>query len=141
MYRCEQPDSLGFKIIDSIGIKSVLSLRAYHKDNDLINKLPLKLYNVAINPYYFGDDEIIKALRIIGNSPKPIIIHCNIGGDRTGVLIAIYRIIYQNWSKEKAIKEMKDGGYGFHWIFFNMPHYINKVDIERIKKKISYKNY
>jgi len=140
MYRCEQPDSIGFAIIDSIGIKSVLNLRSYHEDSDLVYRLPLKQYNVKINPYYFGDKEIVKALRILESSPKPIVIHCNIGGDRTGVVIAMYRIIYQNWTKEKALNEMKDGGYRFHWIFFNMPYYINEVDIERIKKKISYKN-
>jgi len=136
IYRSEQPGNIDFTLIESIGIKSVLSLREFHQDSDLINGLNLKLYNVKINPYYFGDTEIVEALKILKNSPKPIVIHCNIGGDRTGVVVAIYRVIYQNWTKEKAIQEMKDGGYGFHWIFFNMPRYIKKVDIDIIKKKI-----
>ena len=136
IYRSEQPGNIDFTLIDSLGIKSVLSLREFHQDSVLIYGLKLHLYNVKINPYYFGDKEIIEALKILKNSPKPIVIHCNIGGDRTGVVIAIYRIIYQNWTKEKAIQEMKDGGYGFHWIFFNMPRYIKKVDIDIIKKKI-----
>jgi tyrosine-protein phosphatase SIW14 len=137
IYRSEQPGNIDFTLIESIGIKSVLSLREFHQDSDLINGFKLNLFNVKINPYYFGDIEIVEALKILKNSPKPILIHCNIGGDRTGTVIAMYRIIYQNWTKEKAIQEMKEGGYGFHWIFLNMPRYINKADISLIKKKIS----
>jgi protein tyrosine/serine phosphatase len=140
IYRSEQPGNIGFTLIDSLGIKSVLSLREFHQDSVLINGLKLNLYNVKINPYYFGDREIVKALRILEYSPKPIIIHCNIGGDRTGVVIAMYRIIYQNWTKEKAINEMKNGDYGFHWIFFNMPNYINNVNINMIRKEIYNQN-
>ena len=27
---------------------------------------------------------------------------------------AMYRILYQKWTKDKAIDEMLNGGYGFH---------------------------
>jgi protein tyrosine/serine phosphatase len=140
IYRCEQPDSLGFTIIDSIGIKSVLNLRSNHTDNEHIYRLPLNLYNIEMVPYDIGDEEIVKVLRILENSPKPIVVHCYYGSDRTGVVIAMYRIIFQNWTKEKALNEMKDGGYGFHNIYINIPLYIKEVDIERIKKEILIQN-
>jgi hypothetical protein len=35
---------------------------------------------------------------------------------------------------------MKDGGYGFHNIYINIPLYIKEVDIERIKKEILIQN-
>lgn len=140
IYRCEQPDSLGFTILDSIGIKSVLNLRSHHTDNGLIYRLPLNLYNVKMAASNFGDKEIVNALRILANSPKPIAVHCLHGSDRTGVIIAMYRIIFQNWTKEKALNELINGGYGFHEIHFNILHYIREVDIERIKKEISNEN-
>jgi len=31
--------------------------------------------------------------------------------------VALYRITKQNWSKEKALEEMTEGGYGYHCIF------------------------
>ena len=140
IYRCEQPDSLDFVIIDSIGIKSVLNLRSNFTDEDLIDGLPLNKYNVEMLPYNFGDKEIVKAMRVLKNSPKPVIVHCLYGSDRTGVVIAMYRIIFQNWTKEKALNEMIYGGYSFHTIFINIPHYIREADIVRIKKEISNQN-
>jgi tyrosine-protein phosphatase SIW14 len=137
IYRCEQPNSLGFIKLNNIGIKSVLNLCLPNKDKNLIYRLPLNLYNVKMVASNIRDKKIIKALKILKTAPKPIVIHCNHGSDRTGVVIAMYRIIFQNWTKEKALNEMKNGEYGFHKIYSNISHYINKLDIERIKKEIS----
>ncbi|MFO8058262.1 MAG: tyrosine-protein phosphatase [bacterium] len=38
--------------------------------------------------------------------PFPVLIHCRGGSDRTGVMVALYRIAFQNWSIEKAKQEM-----------------------------------
>ena len=46
-----------------------------------------------------------------------------------------YRIAVQGWSKEEALHEMTGGGFGFHEVWQNLLHYINAVDIERVKAK------
>ena len=43
----------------------------------------------------------------------PVLVHCKHGADRTGCIVALYRIVFQSWSKEAAIDEMHNGGYGF----------------------------
>ena len=43
--------------------------------------------------------------------------HCQQGADRTGTMMAFYRIAVQGWPKDDAIAEMKNGGYGFHSIW------------------------
>lgn len=53
----------------------------------------------------------IKLKRIEG-----IYVHCKHGVDRTGMVIASYRIIEQRWSVEDAIDEMMK--HGFHRIYF-----------------------
>ncbi len=136
IYRSEQPDSIGFILLQKKGISSVLDLRAHHSDNDLIYKLPLHLYHVDMSPFHFGDEEIIDALRILKDAPKPIDVHCQFGSDRTGVVIAMYRIIFQGWEKEKAIEELKNGGYGFHKFFRNIPRYIRKANVDLIHKEV-----
>jgi len=136
IYRCEQPDSLDFIKISTIGIKSILNLRSNFTDNDLIDGLPLIKYNVEMMPFSIGDKEIVNALRILIYSPKPILVHCYYGSDRTGVVIAMYRIIFQKWTKEEALNEMMNGGYSFHNIFINIPRYVKEVDIEEIKKEV-----
>ena len=82
------------------------------------------------------DDEVIEALKIMRKAKKPILIHCKHGADRTGVMCAMYRIIEQGWSKQEALDELLNGGYGFHTVFKNIPEYIKNVDIEKIKSKL-----
>jgi len=136
IYRCEQPDSNAFKELSKIGIKSLLDLKKNHTDSAIVSKAPVHIYNVGMDADDFTDKEIVNALKIIHTAPKPIVVHCQHGADRTGVVIAMYRICFQNWTKEQAIDEMKNGGYNFHENHVNIPEYINKVDVARIKKSV-----
>ena len=55
---------------------------------------------------------------------------------RTGAVCAMYRIVFQGVSKQKAIQEMTEGGFGFHRIYKNIIRTIEKADIERIKREV-----
>ena len=66
-------------------------------------------------------------MRILKNAPKPIVVHCHQGSDRTGAVIAMYRIVFQKWAKEKALDEMENGGFGFHKRYSNIVHYIKGI--------------
>ena len=136
IYRAEQPDAKGFAELEKFGIKEVLNLRSWHNDNDEAQGTNLILHRVKMSAHNINNDGVINALRIIKNRKGPIVLHCRHGSDRTGVITAMYRIVYQGWSREEAIEELKNGGYGFHRIYFNIPNYIKKVDIEMLKKKI-----
>jgi hypothetical protein len=50
-------------------------------------------------------------------------------------MCALYRVAVQGWSKEEALKEMSQGGFGFHGIWGNLIQWINALDVERIKKR------
>ena len=48
----------------------------------------------------------------------------------------MYRILYQKWSKDKAIDEMINGGYGFHTTWYNnIIEYIQKRILTGYKNK------
>ena len=78
----------------------------------------------------------IEALRIIKNRKAPIVIHCHHGSERTGAVCALYRVVFQNVSKEDAIHEMTEGGFGFHRIYKNIIRRIKEADIEQIRRKV-----
>ena len=48
----------------------------------------------------------------------------------------MYRIIVQGWTKEEAIREMMEGGFGFHEIWDNLPAWIDQLDVESLKKDL-----
>lgn len=49
------------------------------------------------------------------------------------MMVAVYRIVEQGWSKEAAIAEMTQGGFGCHPIWSNLIQYIQKLDISNFK--------
>ena len=63
-------------------------------------------------------------------------LHCHHGADRTGLVIAMYRIIYQGWTKDAALDELLHGGYGYHAMWKNIPSYIKHADVEKIRNAV-----
>lgn len=136
LYRSEQPDAAAFKYLRDLGIKSVLNLRDRHVDTALLDGLDLVEYDVQIQAKAFTDAEIVRALRAIMAARKPVLVHCQHGSDRTGAVIAMYRIVVQGWTREQALAEMQNGGYGFHAKYVNIPEYIERVDIDCIRAEL-----
>lgn len=50
--------------------------------------------------------------------------------------MAMYRVVFQGWTKEQAKKEMLEGGYGFHAVWVNITRRIDKADIAAIRARI-----
>ena len=136
VYRSEQPDRTGFEYLKSFGVKNVLNLRDHHRDDSKARGTGLNLYRVEMSAGKITTDEVVEALRIIRQSEGPIVIHCWHGSDRTGTVSALYRIVFHNWSKEEAIEELMNGGYGYHAMYKNIPAFIRAANIDDIKRRV-----
>ncbi|BBB24999.1 phosphatase domain-containing putative toxin [Amphritea japonica] len=138
LYRSEQPDDEAFPQLAAFGIKAILNLREFHTDEDEAGKTELKLHQLKLRTGKVTENQLIEALRVIKNSKNPILVHCWHGSDRTGTVVAAYRIIEQNWSKEQALDEMINGGYGYHAsIFPNLVELINGLDVKRVRAALT----
>lgn len=137
VYRSAQPDGRGMKDAERFGIRNVLNLRNYHSDNDEVKGTGVKIFRVQMEAGDIEDDQITAALRIIGHAEGPILVHCMHGADRTGAVIAMYRIVFLSWGKEAAIDEMVNGGYGFHGMYDNIIQYIQKCDVLKIREQVN----
>jgi len=136
VYRSEQPDAKGMADIEAMGIRRVLSLREYHGDKSPIHGTHLQSFRVRINTSHITDDEIVQALKIIMASNEPILVHCWHRADRTGTVVAMYRIVVQGWSRKAAIDELVNGGYHYHAVYDDIITYLNNVDIETIRRRL-----
>ena len=136
LYRGAQPSAQGMTELKSMGVKTVLNLRSFHSDNKLVSSGELKLARLHMKPWHAEDEDVVAFLKIASNTNNlPLFVHCQRGADRTGMICAIYRIVYCGWTKETAIQEMKEGGFHFNPGWQNLVDYINKVDVEALKKR------
>ena len=139
LYRSEQPTGEGMKNLkEIIGIKTVINLRAFHSDAGELRGTGLLNEELSVKTWHIEDEDVVRVLKLIRKDENgPFLIHCGQGADRTGLMSAMYRIVEQGWSKDEAIKEMVDGGYGFHPIWSNIIEYIRNVDVKKIKVAVS----
>ena len=137
LYRSEQPTEEGMKNLKKMGIKTIINLRVFHSDLDKIKKTGLLIEEVSVKPWHIEDEDVIKVLRIIRKRENgPYLMHCLRGADRLGLMVAMFRIVEQGWTKDEAIQEMVKGGYGFHAKWLNIIEYVKNVDVERIRKEV-----
>lgn len=140
LYRSAQPTAEGFKNLQEFGIKTVVSLRVFHSDKDEIEDAGAEgafhVKRISFKTWHAEDEDVVKFLKIVTDPANaPVLVHCQYGADRTGLMVAIYRVAVQGWTKEAALKEMTDGGYGFHTVWENLPDYFEALDVPRIRKE------
>ena len=139
LYRSEQIDKNMIGALQKLEIRTVVNLRTRNEDPKVLGKSGIRGINIPMNTWDIEDKDVIAALRAIHKAEKlgAVLLHCMHGADRTGVVSAMYRIIYQGWSREQAIAELRHGGYGFHGIWINIPQYLERVDLEKIRKGVN----
>jgi protein tyrosine/serine phosphatase len=137
LFRSSQPSAAGFREIQNLGIKTVLNLRAGHEDTKAAAGTSVTLLRIPMRAWRLRDDQLLPALRhLIDRERRPLLVHCQHGADRTGGVLAMYRIVVQGWSKPDALEEMTDGGFGFHGIWKNIVSYVEKADVERWRRDL-----
>lgn len=128
LYRSAQPTAEGMKNLTKLGIKTIVNLRDNHSDTDEIGELPLKTRHIEIFAGNMKDKYVEEFLAIVDDPEAvPVLVHCQHGADRTGTMCAMYRILRQGWTPDEAIDELKDGGYGYHPIWTNIPKFIQNA--------------
>ena len=144
LYRSNQPDAAEFEYMyKRNGIRSVLNLRENNSDKDAVDavnrkiKNALTLYELPLDTGNITEEDLYKILTIVRDAPKPLLIHCWHGSDRTGCAVAASRITFENWRVEDAITELMTPAYGHHrWIYTNIPALLRKADWKKIKAEI-----
>ncbi|HMA72258.1 MAG TPA: tyrosine-protein phosphatase [Xanthobacteraceae bacterium] len=138
-FRSAQPDAQGFQnLATQHGLRTVISLRAYHSDQPLARGLDLRLVRFPIHTWHIEREDVVGALQTLRRARRegPVLLHCQHGADRTGLITALYRILYQGWGKDAALDEMQNGDFGYHAVWAHIPRYIRRVNVERLRREV-----
>jgi len=135
LYRGAQPSAEGMRNLKELGIKTIVNLRSFHSDRDEMGQIDFNYHHIYVKTWHPERKEIVRFLRIVADREQtPVFVHCQYGADRTGLMVAVYRVVVHGWSKEEALEEMTRGGYGFHEVWRNLVRYFNELDFEGIRR-------
>jgi tyrosine-protein phosphatase SIW14 len=129
IYRGAQPaNPRAFSELAKLGIKTVIDLREPSERSVSEKKLveDAGMHYVAIPMAAFGapaDSLVAKVLALFEDAATgPVFVHCRRGSDRTGTVIAVYRMVHDHWENAKALAEAK--AFGMSWTERAMQAYI-----------------
>ena len=98
LYRSKQPEPADLPELKRVGIRTVLSLRHYHHDARAFEEAKIGSVQYQMDAGSVSVAELIAVLKLIRDAQKPVLVHCWHGSDRTGFVVAGYRMVFMNWT-------------------------------------------
>ena len=95
-------------------IKSVLNLRGYNSGADwyddeiaVCKRLSVRHYDLAMNSTGRPNPDVFdRLMTIFREAPRPILIHCRSGSDRTGLVAALWKVVVDGEPKSAAERQL-----------------------------------
>ena len=128
IFRGAQPSVQGFQNLSKLGVKTIIDLREADgrslAEKKAVEAAGMRYVNIPMLGMHTPDPgDVAKVLALFNdNSTGPVFVHCRRGADRTGTVVACYRISHDHWDNEKALGEAKS--FGMAWIQKAMQHYV-----------------
>ena len=137
LLRCGQPNRKDIPDLRALGVRTILNLRQHHKDAEDFERAGFVLLAQRMEADEVSVDELVAALRRFRDAQKPVLVHCWHGSDRTGAVVAGYRIVFQDWTREAALDEFRSGGFGYHEKWFpNLVALIASLDEAELRRRV-----
>jgi tyrosine-protein phosphatase SIW14 len=130
LYRGALPTDEGLKNLAGLGVKTIVDLLPAKERSQTEEKSAERLGMRYINVPMTGltaptDDQIQNLLAVLTAADSgPVFVHCREGKDRTGAVIACYRIAHDHWDNAQALEEAKS--LGMHFFQHPRQNYILK---------------
>jgi len=134
LYRGGQPTAEGLRELKALGIRTIISFRwgqkAVAAERAACEVEGMEFISLPLNYWNLPTQKVIdQFLTIIDDVAKrPVYVHCLHGADRTGFLIAVYRMAREQWKLDEAYREMVACGFHririrhFKWVLWHHAH-------------------
>jgi tyrosine-protein phosphatase SIW14 len=138
LYRGGQPTPGSLKRLAEVGIKTVINIRTGEEKIEAeeaeARAAGLQYFNLPLKQLRRPKEEQMARIMAIINDPanQPVFVHCRRGSDRTGTVIASYRIMNDGWTAKQAQKEADK--LGMRWWEFGMKDYLRDLEKRQVEK-------
>jgi len=134
VFRGAQPGKDGFATLKAMGIRTVIDMRTTENEKLQVEAAGMKAIAVPIQMVRNGLKEKVDHVVALMADPanQPVYVHCRHGQDRTGIVVAAYRMKQQGWNLADAEAEMQ--AYGFNDVWINFKKFIRQYGAEIVKK-------
>ena len=147
IWRGAQPTAAGYhNLVERGGVRAFLNLRrGVDRDTaDLnpLNEKNVQCYQVSLQEWNPRQDNLkrlalaVKTIRRLSENPqtRPVYVHCKGGRNRTGYVVATYRMVYQGWTADEAIREMR--AYHFDRVYYRDEWFLKNLDVPHLREVI-----
>ena len=116
LFRGGQPRDGGISKLRELGINTVINLRGAsartRAEETEVRALGLNYFNIALPNWGRPQDSRVARILEVINAPENgrVFIHCKDGVDRTGMIVAIYRMTHDGLSSDQALAEAERNG-------------------------------
>lgn len=116
IYRGKQPTKEDIPKLSAMGIKTVLDLRERFErkpwERGAVEAAGMRYIRIGLPGTLEPTDHAIDKILALLEDPsqRPVFIHCRRGADRTGLVIACYRIAHDHWTNAQALQEAREHG-------------------------------
>ena len=114
LYRGGQPTRRGFQELAKSGVQIIVDTRGDRTKSEgkEVRKLGMRYVAIPWHCPFPHDEAFARFLKLVQeNRGKKIFVHCRLGDDRTGMMIAAYRMADEGWTADEAMREMQKFGF------------------------------
>lgn len=137
LYRSALPRENDVPWLQQQNVKTVINF--YQKsDSTWLHDDSIEQVQIPLRTDRIDDVDVLRVLRSIASVQQKgaVLMHCKHGQNRTGLIAAMYRMVFENWSKADAMAEMQLG-YGGEERMSGATRYLENVDVVAIKHALA----
>ena len=117
VYRGKQPHKEDLPALAQMGVKTVLDLRSGFDrkrwEQKAVEEAGMQYVRIGLSGIFPPTNKQIDRILAVLEDPQrgSVFLHCRRGADRSGVVIACYRIAHDHWTNKQAMQEAREQGF------------------------------